>query len=95
MQVNMLSALIWNISTRIETESIMEKQHSISRARKAVEEGKVNYIHFYRDGSGFEIELADPTGDQGMPCLINLSFSMDDAPAILAGGRFDQNRWNN
>ena len=45
----------------------MEKQQSINRARKAVEDGKVNYIRFYRDGSGFEIEFTDPTGDHGMP----------------------------
>lgn len=71
----------------------MEKQQSINRARKAVEDGKVNYIRFYRDGSGFEIEFTDPTGDHGMPCLINSSFSMEDAPAILAGGRFVQHHW--
>lgn len=72
----------------------MAKEQSINRARKAVEDGKVNYIRFYRDGSGFEIEYTDPTGDHGMPCVINSSFSMDDVPAVLAGGRFDQHHWN-
>lgn len=70
----------------------MAKEQSINRARKAVEDGKVSYIRFYRDGS-FEIEFTDPTGDHGMPCIINSSFSMDDAPAVLAGGRFDQHQW--
>ncbi len=72
----------------------MGKEQSIHRARKAVEDGKVPYIRFYRDGSGFEIEFTDPTGDHGMPCIINSSFSMDAAPAILAGGRFNQHHWN-
>lgn len=71
----------------------MDKQQDIDRAKEAVNNGKVDYIRFYHDGSGFETYFTDPTGDHGMPCLRKTSFSMDAAPAVLAGGTFDQHHW--
>lgn len=68
----------------------MDRQRRIERVRKALANGRVLAVEFYKDGSGASFEYLDPVGDHGCPCRILASFYIADAIAIVSGFRFKQ-----
>lgn len=68
----------------------MEIEIRIKKVRKALKSGNVKSVEFYSDGSGASFYYKDPTGDHGMPCMMQSSFKMEEVIKIVSGFRFKQ-----
>lgn len=70
----------------------MEKNVDIEmkKVQDALISGEVKSVEFFNDGSGASFYYKDPTGNHGLPCMVQASFDMEKTMKIISGFRFKQ-----